>query len=149
MLRSIHSVCGSCSGPNVSWVSVVSATDRVRLEAFELLVAEDDWLTERHVVLPKREAFPGLGHQDAPQVGMAIELDAKEIPGFALVPVCRRPDRRQAGHMRIRHARRALDPDPRAIGEGPNLPDDGEAWVSSRPIDRGVVEEVIKAFLIL
>ena len=43
------------------------------------------------VVLAHRVAAPVVGHQDAPQIGMAGELDAEEIELLALVPVGRAP----------------------------------------------------------
>src|SRR5438270_9474942 len=74
ILSSIHSVDGSCSGPNGSGAgpgpkgscaTLVSATDRVGLQPLELLIAEDHRLTEGDIVLSQRMAFPALGHQDA------------------------------------------------------------------------------------
>src|SRR4029077_13708815 len=84
MLSSIQSVGGSCSGPNSSWAGPgpngscarrLSATDRVGLQPFKLLVAEDDGLAEGDVILTQGMAFPGLGHQHPEQVGVAVELD--------------------------------------------------------------------------
>src|SRR5947208_1892908 len=109
MFSSIQSVSGSCSGPNGSWVGPgpngswagpgpngscamrVSATDRIGLQAFELLVAEDDRLAEGDVILPQRMAFPALRHQQPAQVRMAIELDAEKVRGLSFVPVGCRP----------------------------------------------------------
>src|SRR5438128_6729643 len=110
MLSSIQSVGGSCSGPNGSWAGPgpngscamrVSATDRVGLQPFKLLVAEDDRLAEGNVILSQRMAFPGLGHQQPAQVGVRVELDAEQVPGLAFVPVRGRPDLGQAGHVRL------------------------------------------------
>src|SRR6267143_4968277 len=79
MLSSIQSVGGSCSGPNGScagpgpngsWAMRLSATDRVGLQPFKLLVAEDDRLAEGDVILAQRVAFPALRHQQPAQVGM-------------------------------------------------------------------------------
>src|SRR2546421_8077999 len=99
MLSSIHSDSGSCSGPNASCARrvSVSATDGVRLQPLELLIAEDDRLTEGDVVLAQREAFPGWRHQDAAQVGMTVEADAEQVPGLAFVPVGGGPNLGQAG----------------------------------------------------
>src|SRR5260370_26483819 len=114
MLSSIQSVGGSCSGPKGSWAGPgpngscagpgpngssstrVSATDRVGLQPFKLLVAEDDRLAEGDVVLPERMALPGLGHQQPAHGGIAVERDAKHGPGPAFVPVPGRPDLGQA-----------------------------------------------------
>src|SRR5947209_16754727 len=167
MLSSIQSVGGSCSGPNGScpgpgpngsWAGPgpngscatrVSATDRVGLQPFKLLVAEDDRLTEGDVILPQRMAFPALRHQQPAQVRMTVELDPEQVPGFTLVPVCRGPDGRQAGRVRIGHRRRRLDADTGFLGQRANLPDDGKAGRARRPVDRRRVEEVVKAFLLL
>src|SRR2546430_11404463 len=119
MLSSIQSVGGSCSGPNGScsgpgpngsWAGPgpngscatrVSATDRVGLQPFKLLVAEDDRLAEGDVILPQRMALPALRHQQPAQVRMAVELDAEQVPGLSFVPVRRRPDIRQGRHVRL------------------------------------------------
>src|SRR5438128_7152798 len=87
MLSSIHSASGSCSGPKASWVTrvSVSATDGVGLQPFEFLVAEDDRLPEGDVVLAQREPFPGFRHQDAAQVGVAVEADTVQVSGLTFV----------------------------------------------------------------
>src|SRR5438445_11524867 len=84
MLSSIQSVGGSCSGPNGSCAGPgpngscagpgpngscatrVSATDRIGLQSFQVLVAEDDRLAEGDVILPQWEAFPSSGHHQPP-----------------------------------------------------------------------------------
>src|SRR5437588_1115806 len=129
MLSSIQSVGDSCSGPNGSCVGPgpngscagpgpngscamrVSATDRVGLQPFELLVTEDDRLAEGYVILAQRMAFPALRHQQPAQVRMAIELDPEKVPSFPFVPVGSRPDLRQGRHVRLGHRRRRLDAD--------------------------------------
>ena len=45
------------------------------------------------MVLAQGVPFPGGGQQDAAQVGVAAELHAEHVPGFALVPVGVGPDR--------------------------------------------------------
>src|SRR5256886_10809211 len=130
MLSSIQSVGGSCSGPNGSCAGPgpngscagpgpngscttrVSATDRIGLQPFKLLVAEDDRLAEGDVVLAQWMAFPALRHQQPAQVRMAVEGDAEQVPGLAFVPVGRRPDIRQGRHVRLGHRGRRLDADP-------------------------------------
>src|SRR6202140_4963286 len=120
MLSSIHSVGGSCSGPNGSWAGPgpngscamrVSATDRVGLHPFKLLVAEDDRLAEGDVILPQGMPFPALGHQDPAQIGVPVELDPEEVPGLAFVPVRGRPDLGKARDVRLGHRGRRLDTD--------------------------------------
>src|ERR1700694_3292374 len=74
MLSPLHSVAGSCSGPNgigsvpgpdSSCAMRVSATDGVGLQPFEFLIAEDHRLAEGNVILAQRKSLPGLRHQDA------------------------------------------------------------------------------------
>src|SRR6266567_7388859 len=129
MLSSIQSVGGSCSGPNGSgsgpgpngsWAGPgpngscatrVSATDRVGLQPFKLLVAEDDRLTEGDIILPQRMALPALRHQQPAQVRVPVELDAEQVPGLSFVPVGRRPDIGQGRYVRLGHRGRRLDAD--------------------------------------
>src|SRR6202140_4936330 len=96
MLSSIHSVEGSCSGPigsgagpgpNGSCTMRVSATDRVGLQPFKLLVAKDDGFAEGNIIFPQRMALPALRHQQPAQIGVAVELDPEQVPGIAFVPV--------------------------------------------------------------
>ena len=60
------------------------------------------------IVLPRRMAFPVVGHQDAAQIGMAVEVDAEQVADLALGPAHRWPDARQrrqrgigAGHANL------------------------------------------------
>src|SRR6266849_2455670 len=97
MLSSIHSLPSSrVSTPSGRVLVKVSATDRVGLQPFELLVREDHGFAEGDVVLAQRKAFPRLRHQDPAQVGMAVELDPEQVPGLALEPVGGPPDGHQA-----------------------------------------------------
>src|SRR5256712_3709610 len=147
MLSSIHSVSGSCSGPYGRWPTSLLTTDGVGLQPFEFLITENHRLADGDVVLAQGEAFPGFRHQDAAQVGVAVEPDAEQVPGLALVPVRSGPDRREAGDVWIRHGGGGLDPDPRLVGQRANLPYDGEAGVAGRPIDRCRVKQVIESLL--
>src|SRR5437868_14995958 len=105
MLSSTQSVGGSCSGPNGSCAGPgpngscagpgpngscttrVSATDRVGLQPFKLLVTEDDRLGEGDVVLAQWMAFLALRHQEPSQVRVAIARHAEQIPALPSVPV--------------------------------------------------------------
>src|SRR5262245_32719365 len=53
-------------------------------------------------VLAQRMVGRVLGHDDAPQVGMALEADPDEIVRLALGPVGAGPDRRDAWHRLAR-----------------------------------------------
>src|ERR1017187_3300685 len=46
-------------------------------------------LLKNGVVLAQRIALPFLGHQDAPQIGVAGELDAEHVEYLALQPIGR------------------------------------------------------------
>ena len=50
------------------------------------------------IILAERMSFPFVRHQDAAQVGMALEANAEQIETLALVPVGRGPDRRDRVH---------------------------------------------------
>ena len=52
---------------------------------------ELDGLFDERVILAQRMPFPVVGHEDAPQVGMAVKADAKQVEDFPLQPVCPRP----------------------------------------------------------
>src|SRR5258705_13524832 len=96
-----------CCGPMLS--VIVSLRTRLDLPGCQLLepgrglraarrvVREGHLFVAERGVLAQRPAHPVLGQQDAGEVGMAGELDAKEIEGFALVPVRSGP---HAGHRR-------------------------------------------------
>src|SRR5712691_10791492 len=118
----------------------VLTTNSVRLQPFEFLIAEDHRLAEGDVILAQWKPLPGRRHQDAAQVGVTIELDAEQVPGLPLVPIGGGPDWGKARDVRIGHGRGCLDPDPGLVGQRAYLPDDGEAWVASRPIDGGRIE---------
>src|SRR5207245_11752674 len=139
---------GCCSGPTGSWVMAGLTTDGFALQPFEFLIAEDHRLAEGDVILPQWKPLPGRRHQDAAQVRVPVELDAEQVPGLPLVPVGGGPDRGKARDVRIGHGRGGLDPNPGLVGQRAYLPDDGEAWVASRPIDGGGIETVIESFLI-
>src|SRR3979411_796853 len=80
---------------------------------------------------------------------MGVEFDTEQVPRLALVPVGSRPDRGQAGHVRIGYGGRGLDPDPGLVRKRANLPDDREAGIARRPVDGRGIQEVVKTFLVL
>src|SRR5580658_170137 len=65
------------------------------------------------IVLAQRMTFPVVRHQDAPQIGMAFELNPKEIEILALVPVRAGPH----GYHRVHYGivARELDLKPNAV----------------------------------
>src|ERR671915_329533 len=78
------------------------------------------------MILAQRMPYPGRRKQEAPQVRMALEADAEEIPDLPLVPVRCGPDigdGRQRGRVpRERH----LEADVLIVREGQQLVDDGK-----------------------
>jgi hypothetical protein len=55
-------------------------------------------LAAERIVLAQRVTLPVLGHEDANEVGMAVEVDPHHVPRFALEPVGGRPDGEDARH---------------------------------------------------
>src|SRR5205807_6386441 len=73
--------------------------------SFRFLVARGQVLVfDRHlahrVVLAQRVALPFVGHEDAAQVGVALEDDAEHVIGLPLEPVGPRPDAGDTRHCR-------------------------------------------------
>ena len=62
----------------------------------------------RGVVLSQRMPCPTSGHQNALQVRMSGKRDSEHVPYFALVPVRRRPEVRDAVERQGAHRRRAV-----------------------------------------
>src|SRR6185295_4503884 len=52
-------------------------------------------------VLAQRVSRPVFRHEDAAEVGMAVEADAEEVEHLSLHPVGVPPERRQARHHRV------------------------------------------------
>jgi hypothetical protein len=61
------------------------------------------------VIFPERIGGELLGHEDAPQVGMAIESNTKHVKNLSLHPVGPRPDRHGRGERRIGVVHTAFD----------------------------------------
>src|SRR5687768_3754369 len=73
------------------------------LAHLERLVGLSGLADLHRIVLPHRMPFPVLGHQQAPQVSVALEHDAEHVPRFTLGPSRAAPD---ALHRRQRSTRR-------------------------------------------
>src|SRR5439155_4417436 len=67
------------------------------------------------VVLAQRVADELLVEVDPPQVGVAVELDPVHVVGLALLPVERRPQRRERRYAGIVLGHRALEPQAMAM----------------------------------
>ena len=59
------------------------------------------------VILAHRMIFELVPHQDAPQIGMAVETNAVEIENFALLKFGAAPNRRERRQTRVRPRDRA------------------------------------------
>src|SRR5436189_4922903 len=64
-----------------------------------LLVREADGLAADRVGLAQRVALPVLGHEQALEVRVAVELDSHQVVLLPLVPVAGWPDRDDARHV--------------------------------------------------
>src|SRR5271155_1129284 len=69
------------------------------------------------VVLALRMSLPVVGHLDAGQRRVAVEDDAEEVVGLALVPVVGRVDREQRGDVRVTVWRSNFQSDATAMGD--------------------------------
>ncbi len=56
----------------------------------------------QRIVFAQRKGGEFLGHQNAPQVGMAVEHDAEHVAHFALQPVGPFPQRHDRRHGQVR-----------------------------------------------
>jgi hypothetical protein len=80
----------------------------------------------RRVFLAQRVAVPGAGHEQALEVGVAVEAETEHVPRLALVPIGVRPQTCDGGKRRGLPQKRHLDPEVRVALEGEELIDDGE-----------------------
>ena len=78
------------------------------------------------MVLAQGVALPGIGHEDAAQVGVAGEADAEHVVDLPLVPVGGRPDAGDRGRLRFLFAQGDLYPEVAGILEGQKVVDEGE-----------------------
>src|SRR5689334_20128378 len=76
------------------------------------LAGEADGLAADRVVLAQRVPLPVVVHDDPREVRVALDADAHQVPGLALVPVGGRPDLDDARH-RLAVVDPHLEPEPR------------------------------------
>ena len=55
----------------------------------------------RRIIFTQRVAFPGVRHHDATQIRVAVEGNAKHLPGFTLIPVGVREEFGKGRHVQI------------------------------------------------
>src|SRR5271157_795683 len=100
-------------------------------------------LLNNGVVLAQRIALPFLGHQDAPQVRVAGELDAEHIECLALQPIGRQVHA-HGGFRLVAVGNVSLDPHPLVPGEAIYNVHEVEALGPLGPIHRGDIDQVIE-----
>ncbi len=126
-------------------------------ERLEFLVLpghrERHWLAAARHVLAQRIVGPVQRHQDAAQIGMAVEFDAHEVVDLALEPIGASPQAGERGQRGIIAAgRRHFERQPLAAGRGKQMIDAGEAFLAVvgrilAPIHSGEIRQVIEAQL--
>ena len=84
-------------------------------------------------------------HEDAAQVGMPDEADAEHVPGLALGPERRVPQRRRAGDLRVVAGDARLHAQPMVMRQRVQLVDDLEARLAPQVVDRRQVGEHVEA----
>eukprot|EP00321_Phaeocystis_globosa_P006797 CAMPEP_0118816676 /NCGR_PEP_ID=MMETSP1162-20130426/4927_1 /TAXON_ID=33656 /ORGANISM="Phaeocystis Sp, Strain CCMP2710" /LENGTH=253 /DNA_ID=CAMNT_0006746707 /DNA_START=130 /DNA_END=889 /DNA_ORIENTATION=+ len=111
-----------------------------------LVVPALDEAREREV-LAHWVALEAIVCEDAPQVGVAVEVDAIHVEGLALEPVGRAEELRDARHALIAHvaARERLDPDARVVVVAEQLVAHLEALLPRRDVHRSDVHELLAA----
>ena len=120
MLSVSSSSCSGCSMWESSCDSSISRYGMLRRAArgvdvahshhpgiVALVVREQDRLAADREVAALRVALVVLGHEDAPQVGVAVEDHAEHVVDLALLVVRRSATRRHRGHRRARRSARA------------------------------------------
>ena len=65
----------------------------------------------RRVIFTQRVTFPGLRHHDAAQVRVTVESNAKQIPGFTLIPVSVREQFGEGRYVQVVFCQRHLQHD--------------------------------------
>src|ERR671923_1959955 len=81
------------------------------------------------MILAEGMTVPGGGHQNAPEVWMALEDDAEHIPDFALIPIGRGPEINDAADGGEFALERDLEADVGVAIVGQELIDHGEIAV--------------------
>ncbi len=114
------------------------------LRGWECLRFRSSAIALHRVVLAQGMSLPVFGHQDAAQVGVSFEANAKEVEDFALVVVGARPDRGNGLDRRIGTGDEGSQADALLIRVRKNVVAQLEARLRREPVDRRhVFEEVV------
>src|SRR5436190_7328493 len=98
------------------WILTSSFSSLFRIVRFVLPVEFDAAgnpviFARENVIFAEREAFPVVGAENAPQVGMAWEIDSQQVIGLALVPIRGGPEIGHRRNARVVARREDLDGD--------------------------------------
>src|SRR5205814_10523252 len=99
------------------------------------------------VIFSQRMTLPAFRQQNALQVGMSLEADAKHVVNFTLQPVGSRPDRNCAGH-RFAIGEHRLHANALVISEGRENPDHIKLISATGTMYRCDVHAVIEQLLV-
>ena len=91
------------------------------------------------VLLAQGMTLPIVGHQDAPQVGVAAEVDAEHVEHLPLVPVGGREDWGDAGRVRLLPRQFGFDADIAGLVKGEQVVVEGEVPVAGPVPPEGFV----------
>ena len=136
---------------------------RLVIDALHLLAAEETLRIARHhlhrrfrrkrlhlggaadMLLAQRVPLPVVGHEDAPQIRMTLEIDAEHVEDLALVPVGRGPNVGQRRRRRHLSMQWHLDPHISGVVVGHQMVNQGEivvrAFATGALVDCGQVLE--------
>src|SRR2546425_478879 len=99
------------------------------------------------VVLARRAPLPLFGQQDARQVGMTLEMNAKHVKSFTLEPIRHAPDSRDAGHRLVLPGMN-FQAQAFIFHKGVEVQNNVEAFFALRPVHRGEVGQHVKLLLV-
>src|SRR5689334_14550359 len=73
-----------------------------KLETLNSRLSQRVWfISSQRKILSQCVSLPIIWQENAAQIGMSVKNDAKQIVGFALVPIRRPPDSCDSRHMRV------------------------------------------------
>ncbi len=117
-----------------------------RLDA-EILADPSVVLLQDVVILTKRMALPFFWKQDALQIRMTREANAKHVEDLALKPVRDRPDGNEAGNFFVCRQWN-LQAQARVVREGIENSDEIEAFFAARPVNGCVILEQVELLFV-